>query len=1235
VGLKFIDRTLAAGAGKARDAGSGAVGVGTAGGRISLCGFLGATLVLLGGGVMLGWWLQLPSLVRVLPQFTPMVFNTALAFALAGCALLAPFSDPGRHLRVTTVAGGILVALAALVLAEQVVDLGIDWASLHGWLHYDNPHQGRMPAIVATGFLLTGAALVLVPRVRRPWTRMLARGLIVAVGAIGLLALAGYAVNASVLFPQYVFGQVALHTAAGLLLLAFGLRAFSRRFEWSRTPVFERENDRITAVGATVLALTALVVGTASFAILQDRVQGLVHEQVHAALVNRSQIFQDLILQRELNAQSAALRPAAARNLRVIRAGGDDGSNLANIKAVVDSFLKLDFSAIAYADLDGRVVASGGRFALSPAIAAALATPAGAELLWHDGLMLRHRFPVHDSVGKVGEVLVEQPLPVLTRLVQTPAGSGATWDIGLCVRRDQQLHCFPQRLNKQVFFTPLLNVAGELLPMTRALRGETGTTISRDYRAQTVLAAYGPVGDLGLGMVVKVDAAEVFGPIREQLQRAVGILLAVVAGGTLLLRSQVRPLATRLEGALEERAAGLHRAQQVAKLAHVITRPDGAFDAWSETLPELIGVRPSDVPRETREWLDILHPDDRALFRSKAIEAGVKGARTEVEYRLRRGDGAWIHLRQTMEPLGGDAQADTGRRWFNTLQDVTERKHSEEKIRHLNRVYAVLSGINSMIVRVRDRDELFREACRIAVEQGELRTAYIGLVEYDAKRVRTVACAGDNQEFARLDRPLGPAGVDGKEGGSSRAVRSKRPVINNDILADQATLTYPEEALRLGYRSVASFPLIVGDHAVGIFGLFGAEPGYFDADEVHLLEELAGDIAFAVEHLDLDLRMKQRTAELSESERRYSDLLGNVQLLSVMLDREARITYCNEYLLRLTGWRLEEVIGRSWVELFIPPSSNIKDRLAVLFADRADGRHGDNEILTRSGERRLIRWNNSVLRSGAGEVIGLASIGEDITERKRAELEIQELNASLEMRVAERTAQLEAANKELEAFSYSVSHDLRAPLRHIDGFAQMLREDCAPALDASGRRYLGVITDSVKQMGQLIDDLLLFSKMGRAEMHQAEVSMDELVQEVVQSLAGETGDRSIEWRIEPLPEVHGDRAMLKQVWANLLSNSVKYTRLLPQAKIGIGFNSTSGEFFVQDNGAGFDMTYAGKLFGVFQRLHRAEEFEGTGVGLANVQRIITRHGGRIRAQGKVNEGATFHFNLPLQQGSNT
>jgi light-regulated signal transduction histidine kinase (bacteriophytochrome) len=243
---------------------------------------------------------------------------------------------------------------------------------------------------------------------------------------------------------------------------------------------------------------------------------------------------------------------------------------------------------------------------------------------------------------------------------------------------------------------------------------------------------------------------------------------------------------------------------------------------------------------------------------------------------------------------------------------------------------------------------------------------------------------------------------------------------------------------------------------------------------------------------------------------------------------------------------------------------------------------------------------------------------------------INRLNTDLERRVAERTAQLEAANKELESFCYSVSHDLRMPLRHIDGYIGLLANESGDRLSGESQRYLQVVTEASRNMGRLIDDLLAFSRMGREELKEERVDLDALLKECIESLESETRGRNIVWKLAPLPAVRGDRAMLRQVFANLLGNAIKYTGPRDPAEIEVGCAGDADDrrvLYVRDNGVGFDMQYADKLFGVFQRLHRADQFEGTGIGLANVRRIISRHGGRVWAEAEEERGAVFYFTL--------
>ena len=359
-------------------------------------------------------------------------------------------------------------------------------------------------------------------------------------------------------------------------------------------------------------------------------------------------------------------------------------------------------------------------------------------------------------------------------------------------------------------------------------------------------------------------------------------------------------------------------------------------------------------------------------------------------------------------------------------------------------------------------------------------------------------------------------------------------------------------------------------------------------------------------------------------------------------DLRGVVTSWNAGAERIFGYPASEMIGHSITRLI--PADRLQEEVKILeqIALGKTVRHFETVRLRKDRTNINVSVTVSAIKDAWGKVIGASKVARDITTRKKAEETIHRLNAELEERVIQRTTELEAANNALESFSYSVSHDLRAPLRAVDGFSQAVLEDYGPQLPEEGRRYLQTIREGAQRMGTLIDDLLLFSRLGRLPLSKRAVETGDLVRTVLEDLTSERAGRQIELTVAELPACQGDPALLKQVWINLLSNALKYTRRREKAVIEVGCNqrpiaaegegepetkTTEDIYFVRDNGTGFDMRYVGKLFGVFQRLHSEEEYEGTGVGLAIVQRIIHRHGGRVWAEAAEDQGATFFFTL--------
>lgn len=369
---------------------------------------------------------------------------------------------------------------------------------------------------------------------------------------------------------------------------------------------------------------------------------------------------------------------------------------------------------------------------------------------------------------------------------------------------------------------------------------------------------------------------------------------------------------------------------------------------------------------------------------------------------------------------------------------------------------------------------------------------------------------------------------------------------------------------------------------------------------------------------------KRNEKALEDSEKKYRDLADNAIVGIYQSTLKGDILYVNDALARMYGFESpDDMISGGALLRY----KNPKDRGNLMENLKKDGKVTDLELemLTAKGETK----NFLVSATLNGEVLSGMVI--DITGRKRAEEEIKKLNEDLERRVIERTNELAATNKELEAFSYSVSHDLRSPLRSIDGFSQALLEDYMDKLNDQGKDFLVRIRAATKRMTQLIDDMLNLSRVTRSEIHREKVDLSALVNAIASDLRKIQPERKVEFVIAPGLVTHGDARLLRIALENLLGNSWKFTGRRPEAKIEFGAVEQQGRpaYFVRDNGAGFDMAYAGKLFGAFQRLHNMTEFPGTGIGLATVQRIIHRHGGDVWAEGKVEQGATLYFTLSL------
>jgi PAS domain S-box-containing protein len=611
-----------------------------------------------------------------------------------------------------------------------------------------------------------------------------------------------------------------------------------------------------------------------------------------------------------------------------------------------------------------------------------------------------------------------------------------------------------------------------------------------------------------------------------------------------------------------------------------------------------------------------------------AAATGRQVANAEVE--LAFSDGRRVHLLEGAVPL-----FDAGGRVRGAVAagvDVTSFKEAEAVVLRNNKRMELLSLVSSRLLASDKPQDLVEELCRKVMGFLDCQAFFNYLADDKLGKLHLNACAGIPEETAKsiawLDYGVAVCGCAARDG--CRIVAENIPE-TPDIRT--------ELVKSFGIRAYACHPLLAEGRVIGTLSFGTKTRTSFSAEDLAVMKDVADQVAIAMHrilnekalrdaHSQLERVVAERMVELQKTltglqdeKQRFREVLDALPAYVILLTPDHHVPFENRFFRERFG----EANGRRCFEFLFGRNEpcEICETFKVL-----DGMKRHEWEWTGPDGRNYYIFDFP-FRDADGSTL-ILEMGLDITEKKRTDLELETYRHRLEDMVKLRTAQLEEANRELESFSYSVSHDLRAPLRAIDGFSLMLLRDLKDELDEEAKRKLNVIRSSTAKMGQLIDDVLAFSRIGQQAMTMSDVDMHSLAADAWKDLAATEAGMNVAMKILPLPAGYGDGKYLRQVFVNLLSNAAKFTRQRSRAKIEVGGreDETENVYYVRDNGIGFDMKFYDRLFGIFQRLHRDDEYEGTGVGLSIVKRIVENHGGSVWAEGEVDEGAVFYFSLP-------
>jgi PAS domain S-box-containing protein len=1180
---------------------------------------LAAALLTVGSAVLCAFFFIAPQFTaHWLPDYVAV--ETQIAFACLGAAILLRTTDSeaGRRARMLlALAAAVIASLSLLNFFFELPSLQAAFAAL--------PGRRRTLPLTAVG-LLTAAAILLLERPGISTRRYLGQqALLLLLFAVLFVGSISQIINGVLGFDLLEF-QIYHFTPSWLTLLGLALLATALALVVADSPSLRgfyryRQDRQAFALGAVLLLLiasTSWLIGASVFA---SQTVSLFKGALQTALQANSRTFVGTVE----HAIGDARQAVATRHFdAMLRQGQPAPALQAELQAALNAEQSSGAVAMWLLNEHGQLLASAGERlpAAGGGMQGRVRIGGQSWLFWHDGYWLEVAVPIVRDGYQIAELLAQFRLLDIDAALDFGDGLGASGEMVVCALAGPDMDCFPTRFKHEVFRVPQA-IDGRALPMAHALAGGAGLVLGRDYRNHMVIAAYSPLAGLGLGMVQKVDFGELYVALRHQLWLSAALIGALILAGAVFLYRRVRPAVRKLA----ETSLHLEEAQRVGRMASWQYDVASQRFTWSRDAKQVLDLAP-EVELDTLEQIFAwMAPEDRPRVR-QALDAALAGNgdfAVEHNYLLDNGERRAVHVQgKVFFSAEGWPQ-----RMVGLTQDITARHQAEERLRQSEAMLSEAECIGhlgswawdlaadrhvwsaetfrifglepnsvppsrelflSLMVdedRQRQRERMqqtianampARYQARIRWPNGEIRYVFCHTeVQCDAsgKVVRLVGTILDISEQVEVEKRL-------KYLARLYAILSK---CNQAIIRNRDSERLLQEICRIAVEEggllLAWVGRSVGDDIVPV-AIWGHDDGY---------------VAAAV--------------QIFKAQQAGSGPTGKTL-------RQGNYAICDDIASDpgMAPWR-ELALARGY-------------RSSAAFPIREQGVLVGT-INFYAPEPHFFPASAISLLDDLSQDISFALDALREKERRQlAESELQQLNEQLESRVVERTRALEDANNELESFSYSVSHDLRAPLRSIDGFSQILLRRYHEQLDDTGRDYLERVRRASQRMGQLIDDLLALSRVTRGSLRRETVDLSALARQVIDELARAEPERLVRVSIQPGLRTFGDAGLLRVALDNLLGNAWKFTRHSAAAEIDFSCHGEAGQevYVVRDNGAGFDPAYAKKLFKVFQRLHGQEEFEGTGIGLATVQRVIRRHHGEVWAEAAPGQGARLYFTLP-------